>query len=45
MIRLRELSAEEQQMIERVAQSRTAEARRVERARGPLTFPAIPGNP
>ena len=33
MIRVRELSAEEQQMIERLAHSRTAEARLVERAR------------
>lgn len=33
MIRLRELSTEEQQMIERLAHSRTAEARLVERAR------------
>ena len=33
MIRLRELTSEEQQMIERLAHSRTAEARLVERAR------------
>ncbi len=33
MIRLRELTPEEQQMIERLAHSRTAEARVVERAR------------
>lgn len=32
MIRLRELSSEEQKMIERLAHSRTAEARLVERA-------------
>ena len=49
MIRLRELTPEEQQMIERLAHSRTAEARVVERARmiwhasQGLSVPAIAG--